>query len=85
MRQQSRSKPRILLENQMVCILRKHQNKIIKIEFYSDTVLVSCAHDKTIIFWELIKHTNERGDYYYKAKDFLKVTAPTFYLDIAIT
>lgn len=69
----------------MVCVLRKHKYKIIKMIFHTDLQLVSCSHDKSIIFWELQKLKNSKGEDYYIAKDFLKINSPIFYIDIAIT
>jgi hypothetical protein len=69
----------------MVCILRKHSFRIIKIIFYTDTLLVSCAHDKSIIFWEINKQKLINGKSIYKAKDFRIITGTQYFLDIAMT
>ena len=53
--------------------------------FHTDTILVSCSHDKSIIFWELIKNKNSKCQDYYVAKDFLKINSPMYYIDIAVT
>jgi len=58
-------KQRLTLDNGMVCILRKHQDKISKVEFAGkDTYLVTSSHDKTILFWELIKKPMAEGPNY---------------------
>ena len=69
----------------MVAILDKHQDRISKIEFHSDTIVVTASHDKTIIFWELVKSVKTNGDHFYKANEWLKVTVPTYFLDIVVT
>ena len=76
---------KLLLENQMVTIINKHKEKISKVEFCGDTNLISASHDKTIMFWELLKISKPSGEYYYKPNCMLKVVAPLYFLDIALT
>lgn len=45
-------------DNQMICALKKHRDKIEKLEFYSNDIIVSIDLQKNIIIWEIIKTTN---------------------------
>jgi WD40 repeat protein len=79
---------RIKLKNQMVCTLERHREKIYKIVFYSDSVVISCSQDKTIIIWEIqaIRLRNQRESHVqYKAREVRKIKASVMYVEIAVT
>ena len=47
---------------------------------------MTSSHDKTILFWELVKTPVANGpNYTYVPHTFLKVQAPTYFLDIILT
>lgn len=81
----SDAQPEVALQNQMVCVLKKHKFQLIKILFHTSTQLISCSHDKTIILWEILTLKNSKGQLYYKARDFRMIRSTKHYLDIAIT
>lgn len=82
---QADNQPEVALQNQMVCMLKKHKFHLIKILFHTSTQLISCSHDKTIIFWEVLTMKNGKGQLYYKARDFRVIKTTKHYLDIAVT
>ena len=52
---ENQKRQKLKLENNMVCVLKKHTHMISKIQFYSDTLLVSAGQEHSIIIWELNK------------------------------
>ena len=43
------------LTNNLICILKKHTLRISKVQFHTDTILVSASEERSIIIWELTK------------------------------
>lgn len=82
---QNDNQSEVSLQNQMVCTLKKHKFQLIKILFHTSTQLISCSHDKTIIFWEVLTLKNSKGQLYHKAREFRVIKTTKHYLDIAIT
>ena len=72
-------------DNQMICALKKHRDKIEKLEFYSNEIIVSIDLQKNIIIWEITKSTNAKGETVYKGKDIRRIKTPSMYVEFTMT
>jgi WD40 repeat protein len=70
---------------QMICALKKHKDKIEKLEFYSNEILVSIDLQKNIILWEITKSQNAKGETVYKGKDIRRIKTPSMYVEFTLT
>ena len=80
-----KSRAPVSLNNQMICSMKKHTANIAKIQFHTDSIVVSCGHDKTIIIWEITQSLNKSGEIVYRAKALRTLRTPKLYVDIQIT
>ena len=73
------------LTNNMVSILKKHTLRISKVQFHTDTILVSASEERSIIIWELIKVARS-AQTQYKARVVRKIAnGMKFYQEILLT
>ena len=69
----------------MICVLKKHTSHIAKIQFYNETIVVSCGHDKNIIIWEIVQSFNKKSEIVYKPRAIRSLKTVKLYVDIQIT
>lgn len=67
------------LTNGMVCQFKKHQGQICKVLFHTETIIVSCSLDKTIIIWELVRTLNKNNENVMKARVVRRICNTKFY------
>ena len=75
----------IKLDNQMICALKKHKDKIEKVQFHSNELVVSIDLQKNIIIWEIIKSKNSKGEIVYKGKDVRRIKTSAMYVEFIMT
>jgi hypothetical protein len=69
----------------MICALKRHKDKIEKVQFHSNELVVSIDLQKNIIIWEITKSKNSKGEIVYKGKDVRRIKTPTMYVEFIIT
>jgi hypothetical protein len=69
----------------MICALKKHKDKIEKVQFHSNEIVVSIDLQKNIIIWEITQQKNSKGDIIYKGKDIRRIRTPSMYVEFVLT